>query len=57
MFDGVTVTNITTLTLEATGRALCNLQANVTSGLTQYRPYVLTANSDATAYIGLTAEL
>ena len=57
MFDGVTVTNITTLTLEATGRALCNLQANVASGLTQYRPYVLTANNDSTAYIGLTAEL
>jgi hypothetical protein len=57
MYDGVTVTNITTLTLEATGRALCNLQANVASGLTQYRPYVLTANNDSTAYIGLTAEL
>jgi len=57
LYDGQNVTNITTLTLEATGRALCNLQANVSSGLTQYRPYVLTANSDATAYIGLTAEL
>ena len=31
--------------------------ATASSGLTQFRPYMLTANNDASAYIGLSAEL
>ena len=33
------------------------LTATASSGLTQFRPYMLTANNDASAYIGLSAEL
>lgn len=56
--DFVTTTNTTALTLSGQANKSCILlDATVASGLTQYRPYNLLANSSATAYIGVSAEL
>ncbi len=60
IFDGVTATNITTLQINqdlVTTTDIANIRANVSSGLTQYRPYQLSTVTDATAYIGFSAEL
>jgi hypothetical protein len=60
IFDGVTATNITTLAINndlVTTIDIANIRANVSSGLTQYRPYQLSTVTDATAYIGFSAEL
>jgi len=60
IFDGVTATNITTLAINndlVTTTDIANIRANVSSGLTQYRPYQLSTVTDATAYIGFSAEL
>ncbi len=60
LFDGVTATNITTLAINndlVTTTDIANIRANVSSGLTQYRPYQLSTVTDATAYIGFSAEL
>jgi hypothetical protein len=56
--DFVTTTNTTSLTLSGQANNSCILiDAGVSSGLTQFRSYNLTANSSATAYIGVSAEL
>jgi hypothetical protein len=49
---------ITALTLDTSGTGR-NLQmvTGTTTGLTQYRPYVLSANNSTSAYIGFSAEL
>ena len=57
VYDGVTPTNITALFLDQASTDFVRLTNTVASGLTQYRPYELTANASATAYIGFTAEL
>ncbi len=60
IFDGVTATNITTLQINqdlVTTTDIANIRANVSSGLTQYRSYQLSTVTDATAYVGFSAEL
>ena len=55
--DGVTSTNASSVDAyyETTGTTI--LRATVASGLTQYRPYFLGAQSGVNGYIGLNAEL
>jgi len=50
-------TAISALTINQATPQLVLLLATVASGLTQYRPYNLYANTSAAAYIGLSAEL
>lgn len=57
VFDGVTITNTTAISISTTNTMLNELNATVASGLTQFRPYIMLANNDSTAYIGLSAEL
>jgi hypothetical protein len=56
--DGATWTAITSATLlfNSVGNGGA-IQAVVASGLTQFRPYILTSNNDAAGYIGFGAEL
>jgi len=60
LFDGVTAVATTALAINSdlvTTTDLSNFRATVASGLTQYRPYQISAGADATAYIGFSAEL
>jgi len=51
-------TNITSASVEAnSGRDSVTLNFSVSSGLTANNPYSLQANNDASAYVGLSAEL
>jgi hypothetical protein len=50
-------TAISALTINQATPQFVLLLATVASGLTQYRPYNLYANTSAAAYIGLSAEL
>lgn len=56
-----TVNNLAVTALSLTGSAqgvdICNVDATVASGGTQYRPYFLAANNNTAAYIGFSAEL
>ena len=56
LFDGVTTVNTTAITLTYGGADVSYLDAAVTSGLTQYRPYTLLGSSSST-YLGFSAEL
>jgi hypothetical protein len=56
-YDGVNVTNITNLTLWINNKEMVELDAAVSSGLTQFRTYTLLANNSTAAFIGLNAEL
>ena len=57
VYDGVTVTAATAITLNSYTPLVCEVFADVASGLTQYRPYQLLGNNSTSAYIGLSAEL
>jgi hypothetical protein len=60
VYDGVTGTNVTGLSMVTayTTPNIIVIQAVVSSGATQYRPYWLAANNDLyTAYLGFSAEL
>jgi hypothetical protein len=56
--DSVTATSVTTASLGAeTGKDVAVFRADVASGLTVYRPYVLITDNSTSAYIGFSAEL
>ena len=57
LYDGVTVTAITAVTLNSGITSNIYLDVTVTAGLIQYRPYSIIANGTATVYLGWTAEL
>jgi hypothetical protein len=48
---------VTNLTLSERSKDLTNVNVTVASGATQYRPYFLSQNSNATGYLGFNAEL
>jgi hypothetical protein len=56
LWDGVTATGTSGITLTYGGADVSYLDATVVSGLTQYRSYTLLASS-ATTYLGFSAEL
>jgi hypothetical protein len=50
--------NVTSIALDtSSGQNFCTVTSTVASGLTQFRPYALTASNSATPFIGLSAEL
>jgi hypothetical protein len=56
--DSVTATSVTTASLGGeTGKDVAVFRADVASGLTVYRPYVLITDNSTSAYIGFSAEL
>jgi hypothetical protein len=55
--DGANSTNVTSLTLNQANENGCWINAVVTSGLTQFRPYVLWTGTNVNAFIGLSSEL
>ena len=56
--DSVTATSITTASLGGeTGKDVAVFRADVASGLTVYRPYVLITDNSTSAYVGFSAEL
>ena len=58
VWDGVTITNATALSMAANSKNIVEISATVASGLTQYRPYYTLAQGASTsAYIGVSAEL
>jgi hypothetical protein len=57
LYDGVTVTAVTSVSNAFYNCNVGGLQASVASGLTQYRPYSLIVNNSATGYLGFSAEL
>jgi len=60
VYDGVTETTATSLTINsdlASTTDVVGFRATVASGLTQYRPYQVSAGADANAYIAISVEL
>jgi hypothetical protein len=57
LWDGVTVTPVTTVALTYNTINSGQVDATVASGLTQYRPYRIIANNSTSAFIGFSAEL
>ena len=59
LYDGASVVTGATISIIVSTEAQSQpyLAASVSSGLTQFRPYMVTANNDASAYVGLSAEL
>jgi hypothetical protein len=57
LYDGATSTAITSAVIGEANFQTFNVNATVASGLTQFRPYQILANSSTSAYIGVTAEL
>ena len=57
LYDGVTSTPITSAVVGEANFQTFNVNATVASGLTQFRPYQILANSNTSAHIGVTAEL
>jgi hypothetical protein len=58
IFDGVNSRiAVTNLTLSERSKDVTNVAITVASGVTAYRPYFLAQNSNATGYLGLSAEL
>jgi hypothetical protein len=56
-YDGVTVTAISSVSIDAgTSTDYASLNCG-SSSLTQYRPYFIVGNASASAYLGLSAEL
>ena len=55
--DGVTGTNVTAVDLFYPESNYPTLRATVSSGLTQYRPYMFYSQSGSAGYIGINAEL
>jgi hypothetical protein len=57
LYDGVTLTAVTAITIDAASKNVVTIKATVASGLTQYRPYELTANNSTSSFLGFSAEL
>ena len=59
VFDDTNRTAVTNITLNSnqTTTDIAHISATVASGGVQYRPYVLTANNNSSAYLGFSAEL
>jgi hypothetical protein len=58
IYDGVTVTAISSLTLQSGAGSLNSTSINATvTGATTYRPYFLATNNQTAGYIGFSAEL
>jgi hypothetical protein len=57
--DGVSAQTVTSLTINTgnSGNEWVYITCGVASGLTQFRPYYVTANSSLSAYLGFSAEL
>jgi hypothetical protein len=55
--NAVTAVTVLALATNLTWNNVCGLNATTASGITTYRPYFLVANSSASAYVGLSAEL
>jgi hypothetical protein len=55
--DATTTTNSTSVVLFISSRNLQQLNVNVASGLTNFRPYHFLANNDSNAFIAFNAEL
>ena len=55
--DDATVQAVTAVTIKTSVSQLVMLGATTSSTLTQYRPYFLSGNNNATQYLGLSAEL
>jgi hypothetical protein len=55
--DGANSINTTSLTLNQANENGCWINAVVSSGLTQFRPYVLWSGTNVNAFIGLSSEL
>jgi len=57
LFDGVTITAVTGVSLTYNNRGLGALDVTTGGGLTQFRPYFLLSNNSTSAYLGFNAEL
>lgn len=57
LYDGVTITAVTSATINTQSKNIVTVNALVASGLTQYRPAELIANNSTSSYLGFTAEL
>ena len=57
LYEGVGFTAVTAFSINGGSTNQIRLQATVSSGLTQYRPYELLANASTSAYLGFSAEL
>jgi len=57
IYDGVTITACTSLSLDRPVLTVFSLQVTVASGLTTYRPVLLINNNNSTAFLGFSAEL
>lgn len=57
VYDTATITACSSVTINAAGTLTTELQANVASGLTAFRPYQLMTNGSTGYYLGLSAEL
>jgi hypothetical protein len=55
--NAATAVTVLALATNLTWNNVCGLNATTASGITTYRPYFLVANSSASAYVGLSAEL
>jgi hypothetical protein len=57
LYDQVSVTAVTNVTIGNSNNRTTTVQATVASGLTIYRPYILLNNNNTAGYIGFSAEL
>jgi uncharacterized membrane protein len=55
--DGVSGYAVTGASINQGSNLMAMINAQVASGLTQYRPYQILANGSTSAYIGFSAEL
>jgi hypothetical protein len=57
LYDGLSITALTSLTVAENNTQTPSLNAGVAAGLTANRPYSLIANNSTSAYVGVSAEL
>lgn len=57
VYDGVTVTGISSVTMAQPSQQSANINASVASGIVIYRPYDFLSNNTVSSYIGFSAEL
>jgi hypothetical protein len=57
IYDGSSVITVNSSAIDTNGLNCINVQATVSSGVTQYRPFVLCSNAGGTGYIAFSAEL
>jgi hypothetical protein len=57
LYDGVSIIDLTTLTIAETNVQTPSLTASVAAGLTQFRPYSLISNNSTAGFLSLNAEL